>query len=63
MSEMFEEYYREFVSLFLKETRKEIKQFGIEEERAVLWVDCGEEVSKFFTKEEGTSWQQSKIYV
>jgi hypothetical protein len=56
LADICKEYYTEFVTLFLIETRKELVKFGYEEDRAVLWIDCGDDVSKFFTTEQGVKW-------
>jgi hypothetical protein len=58
LAEICKEYYTEFIPLFLHECRKELHSLGQEEERAVLWIDCGDDVSKFFTTPAGVKWAE-----
>ena len=52
------EYYREFIPLFLNESRKVLADFKCEEQGAALWIDCGQDVSPYFTTDAGVKWAE-----
>jgi hypothetical protein len=58
LGEICQEYYTEFIPLFLKQCREELLGLGHIENRAVLWIDCGDDVSKFFTTHTGVKWAE-----
>jgi hypothetical protein len=54
--EIMKQYFKEYVPLFLTKLREQLALLGVKEDRGVLWVDCGRDVSHFFTTEEGVKW-------
>ena len=58
LADIMTEYYREFIPLFLNESRKVLTDFKCEEQGAALWVDCGQDVSAYFTTDAGVKWAE-----
>ncbi len=60
MVDIMKDYITTYIPIFVDETRKELKYIGYKDERAVLWVDCGQDISNFFPTDEGLEWAKEK---
>ena len=58
LAEICTEYYKKFIPLFLNESRKLLTEFKFEEQGAALWIDCGQDVSSFFTTHASVKWAE-----
>ena len=59
-AEIIEDYLRSCVPNFLERCREMLSRFGEEESRAVLWVDCGNDMTKFLASEDGSYWSKEQ---